>query len=305
MRITLFHIILCGFAAGFTWGQTPGLPPETPASQPPTLEEIRNDAEFMRIFQQMPDVLKRTQEPSVPPKIESIIDWPQQPVVPSQPASSLLTAIVAQQLAQLDGIKSVLLNDLQNAETIGYRAAKLVPNATGGYEVQTDFQSRRYVASDSKIHWAIHGDGFFVLRMLQPAETEEAMPPDIEDIYYTRAGRFELTDDNTLCLKHRGEVYLLQPEQEISSWFGNKERVEDNGVWPIIVRFDNPKTLRRVDGVLFQAEPGGENPQPTEPFTATLRSQEYEASNVDVAETLHLYRALHRMQSAMLEQLSP
>jgi len=230
-----------------------------------------------------------------------------------------LTSIVVQTLAEIDSIKGMLLQDLRNAESPGYRATRIVPNAEGrGYEFQTDFQSRQYVSSRSKLDWAIHGDGFFVLRKLdEPFNKGKSESPDcietlyasysdnIDAIYYTRAGRFELTDDNKLCLKRYGEIYLLQPEQDISLWFGNKEHVEENGLWSIIAYFDHPEQLRRIDGVLFQAESSGEKPKPTDnSSSADLRTQEYEASNVDVAETLQLYRALHRLQSAMLEQLS-
>ena len=317
MKKILFFIVL-GFTVGNSaWGQTLEWQPVPSADESPTIEEIRNDAGFMSLLRQMPNALHLSQEPFIPSTVELMVDHSQKSVVPSQFPSSLLTAIVVQQLAQLDNCKRELLLNLHNAETFGYRAARLEPNEDCGYEVKTDFQSRRYVSSHSKLDWAIHGDGFFVLRKPgEPFNTGEPELPENIDalyssysintdrIYYTRAGRFELTEDNKLCLKHRGEVYLLQPEQDISLWFGNKELVEDNGAWSIIANFDRPERLRRIDGVLFQAEPDGEKPKPNEPFSANLRSQEYEASNVDVAETLHLYRALHRLQSAMLEQLS-
>jgi len=316
MKKTLFFIVLNFCWANFVWGQTQESLSEIPADPPLTIGEIRNDARFMRLIQQMPGSLKLSQEPSNPSNVVGVVDWPE----PSQTPSPLLTSIVVQTLAEIDSFKGMLLQDLRNAETPGYRAMKVMPNAEvfgRGFDYQTDFQSRRYVPSRSKFDWAIHGEGFFVLRKLdEPFNKGRSESPDcietlyasysdnIDAIYYTRAGRFELTDDNKLCLKRYGEIYLLQPEQDISLWFGNKELVEENGLWSIIANFDHPERLPRIDGVLFQAEPDGEKPKPTEPFRANLRSQEYEASNVDVAETLQLYRALHRLQSAMLEQLS-
>ena len=307
MKKALNFIALCFIMAGSTWGQTLESPPEIPADQPPTIEEIRNDAGFMRLIQQMPGGLLLSQESSNPSKVTSVVDWPQQSVVQSQSSQTLLTAFVVQPLMEIDGIKSMLLQNLRNAETPGYRAMRIVPNAEGvgrGYDYQTDFQSRRYVSSRSKSDWAIHGEGFFMLRRLQPSDADESVTRDDDDsLFFTRLGRFELTDDHKLCYKRYGEIYLLQPEIDTSL-------LQDVSLehWPMqLARIDSPEKLWRFDNVLFRANPDEIQPElfdPNQTADATLRPMEYEASNVDVAETLQLYRALHRLQSAMLEQLS-
>jgi len=305
MKEALNFIALSFILTGYAWGQTLELPPEVPACQP-TIEEIRSDLEFMRLFQQMPGGLKLSQEPLSPPTIVGTVDWPQLPVATQESQSSLLVAIIVQPLAEIDGIKGMLLQDLRNAETPGYRGTKIVPIAEGqgrGYDYQTDFQSRRYVPSRSNLDWAIHGEGFFMLRRLQPADADESVARDDDDsLFFTRLGRFELTDDHKLCYKRYGEIYLLQPEIDISL-------LQDVSLdqWPMqLARIDSPEKLWRFDGVLFRANPDEKKPElfaPNRSADTILRQMEYEASNVDVAETLQLYRALHRMQSAMLEEI--
>ena len=304
MRMSLFPVLLCGIMAGFSWGQTQDLPPETPVAKELSAEEMLNDREFVKLLGQMPDRFKLPDELSdSSQKLTGIANWPEINVPPPTPPRLLVT-IVIQQLTQLDNVKRELLHDLRNAETCGYRAVRLMPNETDGYDIQTDFQSRRYVTTRSIFDWAIHGEGFFMLRKLQsPNAGESAIPDENDLLYYSRAGRFELTDDHKLCLKHRGKIYLLEPEIDYSTW-----RVVALDSWPFqLASIDHPEQLRRIDGVLFQMETGANQPELFSPNAlpdTTLRPMEYEASNVDFEETLHTYRALHRLQSAMLEQLS-
>jgi len=302
MKKALNFIALCFITTGFAWGQALELQPTQPADESPTIGEILNDREFVQIIGQMPGGVKLPQEPLIPSKVVGIVDWSE----PSPTPLPLLVDLVVQPLSQIDSIKGMLLQDLRNAETPGYRATKIVSNAggQGGYDYQTDFQSRRYVSSRSKLDWAIHGEGFFVLRRQQPANVDESVIRDDDDsLYLTGLGRFELTDDHKLCYKRYGEIYLLQPEIDTSL-------LQDVSLdqWPLhLARIDNPEKLWRYDSVLFRINPDENNPEffdPNQSTDTTIRPFEYEASNVDVAETLQLYRALHRMQTVMLEQLS-
>ncbi|MCL2622675.1 MAG: hypothetical protein FWD31_03320 [Planctomycetaceae bacterium] len=299
MKKLFFVIVLCSLATGFVVGQTPELLPWEISDDKPDIDVILRDKEFVRLYEQMSGQ-KLSRDALLPTQLSS------QPVaevfnvapmsVPKQDASRQLVDIAMQQLAQLDCRKSLLIQNLRNAETCGYRAVKPSSADAGP---QTDFESRRYVSSPSCFHWAIHGDGFFVLRKLR----EE--PSDADDLFYTRAGRFGPTDDRKLCLKHDGETYLLQPEVEIASAVDER----DVSAWQL-ARFACPERLHRIDGVLFQreAEHDGEEPEwfhPSEASGTTIRIREYEASNVDFNETVQIYRALHRMQSAILETAFP
>ncbi len=322
MKKMIFSIAICFLMSEIALGQTPDLPaltlPQT-SDDAPSMEEMRGNAEFMQIYKMRGGLIPAF-EPALPPQNDNAPGIPPL-VAPSHgpldsSPSPTVSAVAVRQLAQLDRDKRLLLDDLQNAETCGYRAARFV--STADRDVQTAFQSGQYVPSSSWFHWAIHGDGFFVLRKRStPADGDASPnPTDTEPLYYTRAGRFELTDDRKLALKHHGETYLLQPEIEIPPLVGDYDfragqlhitlpggDQKDLGEWQL-ARFDHPGHLCRVDGVLFQAEPIGEKPTmftPTETSGTTVRSREYEASNVDFKETLRDYRTLHQMQSAILE----
>ena len=307
MKKTLVFNIICSMMVGFTWGQSqelPILPPEQPMQVIPQIHEITEDKDFMEIYGQMsrqrfPDTSLLTpsqlpayavgEAPACAPPVAT----------PLQPPSQQLMDFALQQLEQLDRHKNVLLNDLRNAGTCGYHAAKFESVYAG---LQSGFGSRRYVPTSSRFDWAIHGDGFFVLRrQREESVADEAAQPDENDTYFTRAGRFELTDDRKLCLKRNGDTFLLQPELEVDV-FADLDATKCQ-----IVRFTHPERLWRIDGVLFMAEHNGEKPElfsPFKSFGTTIHTQEYEASNVDVAETWQIYRALHKMQSAILDSVA-
>ena len=298
MKKPLFVIGLHTIIMGIACGQTlDGLPPKM-SDDLPEIDEMLNDAEFIQLYEQMSGH-KLTRDTLFPS--QAAMEFPNAPpmFVPPQNPSRLLIDIAVQQLVQLDGHKSVQLQNLHNAETCGYRAAKF---ASEDFDRQTDFESRRYVPSSSRYDWAIHGDGFFVLRkQREPSDADESTQPDESDMYYTRAGRFELTDDDKLCLKHDGETYLLQPEKEYLTFSDLFEPA-----WQL-ARFKHPERLWRIDGVLFRVEADGEMPvmvSSSEASGTTIHTQEYEASNVDFAETWQVYRALHKMQSAILESVA-
>lgn len=323
------------------------------------LDKALNDAGFVRLYEQMTgrtlsrETLSSPGNSALPfnssPGTENSLRFPPeqtpqhsllspdsaQAITPlSQNPLKLHTAIVTQQLGQLEQIKTLLLNDLRHAETCGYHAIELVPRQTGmgdfspqttqeiisRFDVQTAMRARKYVPSHSNFDWAIHGEGFFVLRK-QPKESDATeSPKDDEPLYYTRAGRFELTADRKLALKHGGETYLLQPEIDVPPLFGNEEfrKRQANDTQPSddwhcspeswqLAHFDRPERLQRIDGVLFAAEPDGETPELFHPVAlsgTTVHMQQYEASNVDFTETLAVYRALHHMQSAILNTLA-
>ena len=286
MKKTFVFFVLCVIIVGSVRGQTPELElPTVIAGDTPSIEEMLNTPGFAMIYEQLHGQ-KLSRDTLLPPH-----------AITEVPAAlpQMLPGIAVQQLEQLDNHKSMLLRDLRNAGTCGYRAAKLAADG----EVHTDFQSRRYVPSRSRFDLAIHGDGFFMLHKQGPFPLRNDMDSFYaEIIYFTRAGRFELTDDRKLCLKHHGETYLLQPEIEIPLGADLNEME-----WQL-ARFDRPEQLLRIDGVLFQVHPSGEKPElfhPTALSGTTISTHEYEASNVDVAETFKVYRTLHKMQSAILD----
>ena len=286
MIIVLYAII------SSAWCQSPELPEGF--DQLPEMDEILNDTGFLQVYEQMRGQ-RLTRDTLLPPlsPIEAVTEFS------TQNPPQMLLDIAVQQLAQLDNHKSLLLHDLRHAGTCGYRAVRIATNG----ESQTDFQVGHYVPSKSDFDWAIHGEGFFILHKLgQSSDSHEPTEEETRNMYYTRAGRFDVTEDGKLCLKHDGETYLLQPETVISADFDLNEVS-----WPL-VRFDRPERLQRIDGVLFQEEPG-ERPvleeiglfEPISLSGTTIRSREYETSNVDFEATLQIYRMLHKMQSAILD----
>jgi hypothetical protein len=303
MRKPLIIIILYSVITCSAWCQTPELPEGF--DKLPEIGEILNDAEFVQFYEQRHG--RRLSRDTLLP-LPTVTEVPNQPPqtdakAASQNPSRMLLGIVTQQLAQLDSVKSVLLEDLRNAETCGYRAMGSM-SVYGG--MHTDFQAGQYVSSKSDLDWAIHGDGFFVLRKLgQPIDANESSEDDETNTYYTRAGRFERTDDGKLYLKHQGETFLLQPEIGIT-FLGDF----NDASWQL-AQFDRPERLWRLNGVLFQMAPDGEKPEMTlglfhfnsTEYRTTIRTREYEASNVDVAESLRVYRALLKLQSAILDIL--
>jgi len=301
MKKTSLFIVLCFIVISPTNGQTPEFPPEQPVN-PLTMDEILNDKAFMEIYRQRASSDTSIFQPPLVPDLPSFFVPPVTPSpvsVPPQPPSRQLMDFALQQLEQLDRHKNVLLNDLRNAETCGYHATKF---ESAYASLQSDFRSRRYVPSSSRLDWAIHGDGFFVLRrQREEADADEATHSYDYDTLYTRAGRFELTDDRKLCLKRNGDTFLLQPETEVAI-FADSDTTKCQ-----LARFTHPERLWRIDGVVFMAEHNGEKPEmfsPSEASGTTICTQEYEASNVDVAETLQVYRALHKMQSVVLDSVA-
>ena len=281
--------------------------------QKPDLQEILKDKEFVKLYENMTGQKLPSQ---VPP--EPIVSLFSDNVLPAmvQELTQGQTAFVLEQLNQLDRLKSVILNDLLNAETCGYHGVKLVPQVpnvaddktiTTSFEIQTAVLPRRYVTTERNFDWAIEGDGFFVLRkLLKPSDKARLVPNIVipPPVYYTRAGQFELTDDHKLVLKHGGETYSLLTEVEIEA---SKQTVVVTNLSELrLAHFQFPERLQRVDGVIFAIAPGGEQPVLSAPNVAsgsTVRTRQYEASNVNFAESLALYRTLHRMQTAMLDAL--
>ena len=308
------------------------IPPIFPAdesAQRPDLQEILKDKEFVRLYENMTGQKLPSEvpsEPIVPFSSDNVFPgmplWPNMPTQ-SPPVTAMLqelpqgqTAFVLEQLNQLDRLKSVILNDLRNAETCGYHGVKLVPKIsiaddqsayaqiiTMSYEIQTAVLPRRYVTTERNFDWAIEGDGFFVLRLPPKVSEHTGIKIGDEKIFFTRAGQFELTQDRKLVLKHGGEVYLLQPEIEIpeqSDATINPDKLQ-------LAHFQFPERLQRIDGVIFTIVPGGEKPvlsAPNETSGSVIRTRQYEASNVNFAESLALYRTLHHMQTAMLDALT-
>ena len=286
------------------------------------INEILNDREFVRLYEQMtgqrlsPGTQAGVGTPFVPDSVSEQSPWSidtfqSPPVSASSQGQSVLWAsdsvqslIATQQLKQLEYTKSLILNDLQNVKTCGYRGIKFVSlTSETNLESQTDFQSRQYTASPDNLHWAIHGNGFFVLRKVPKPSDETATGNHfaISALYYTRAGQFELTQERKLAMKRGGETYLLQPETEIP------EQIDATINFVQLAHFQFPERLQRIDGVIFAVAPGGETPvlsTPNEASGGTIRTQQYEAANVDFAKSLSEYKALHRMQSAILDTLA-
>ena len=298
----------------------PPIFPADESAQRPDLQEILKDKEFVKLYenitgQKLPSEIMP--EPIVP-LFSGNAAFPGMPVPSQLPLdAAMLQQVALTQLNQLDRLKSVILNDLRNAETCGYHGVKLMPQEpnvvdgqtiTSSYVVQTAVLPRRYITTDRNFDLAIEGDGFFVLRkLLKPSDRARPVPNIVipPPVYYTRAGQFELADDHKLVLKHGGETYLLLAEAEIKT---PKQIVGTTNLSELrLAHFQFPERLQRVDGVIFAVVPGGEQPvllAPNEASGSTVRTRQYEASNVNFAESLALYRTLHRMQTAMLDALT-
>ena len=288
------------------------------SAQKPDLQEILKDKEFVKLYENMTGQKIPSEVPPDPvvPLSSDNAAFPGMPVPPQLPPdAAMLQQVILAQLSQMDRLKSVILNDLRNAETCGYHGVKLVPQEpnvaddqmiTSSYEVQTAVLPQRYVTTDRNFDWAIEGDGFFVLHKLpKPSDKAVTRSNFIPPRYYTRAGQFELTDDHKLVLKHGGETYSLLTEVEIEA---SKQTVVVTNLSELrLAHFQFPERLQRIDGVIFAIAPGDEQPvllAPNEASGSTVRTRQYEASNVNFAESLALYRTLHRMQTAMLDALT-
>jgi len=282
------------------------------SAQKPDLQEILKDKEFVKLYE---NITGQKLPSEVPP--EPVAPLFSDNALPTmvQELTQGQTAFVLEQLNQLDRLKSVILNDLRNAETCGYHGVKLVPQVpnvadsraiTSSYEVQTAVLPRRYVTTERNFDLAIEGDGFFVLRkLLKPSDKARLVPNIVipPPVYYTRAGQFELTQDRKLVLKHGEEVYLLQSEIEIPE----QSDAAINTDKLLLAHFQFPERLQRVDGVIFAIAPGGEQPvllAPNEDSGSVVHTRQYEASNVNFTESLALYRTLHRIQTAMFDALT-
>ena len=134
-------------------------------------------------------------------------------------------------------------------------------------------------------------------------------------VFYTRCGHFYLTEQRKIALQHAGFSFLLQPEITVplhavsceyrsnGDFLANMPSGSQLKIGELkLARFDLPKKLERLDGVLFRLMSGSGEPARGTP-NETVQSGQLEMSNVDVAETFETYRRLHELQTLLLEKL--
>ena len=203
-----------------------------------------DDPEFRKIFEEM-SVTKNGDKRLFEEKVETNEQTPALPKNPdegdAQKSVPTFDAILSQQLAQMDGKKYLLMQNLVSAKTYGFRKFDVVLSE------ETDFSQGSFVSTSQPLDLAIHGDGFFVVKfqgnqfppptalpsppypplltsspsLLMPhASSLKPSPPSlllknalaVNSVFYTRCGHFYLTRHRKIALQHDGFSFLLQPE---------------------------------------------------------------------------------------------
>jgi len=320
--ILLFHVCLFWQIA-----QAQEFQPDTS----PNIKEMLGNSEFRRIFEEL-SVTKNGNAHLFDEKAGTSESLPAPPKSPddgdAQKPAPTFDAVLTQHLAQMDRAKYLLMQNLVSAETYGFRKIDVIL-----FE-ETNFSQGRFTSTSQPLDLAIHGNGFFVVK----SDDDQLPPPYAHSpssslsflsppflllrnaltknaVFYTRYGRFYLTAQRKIALQHDGFTFPLQPEITVpfhvvsceyrsnGDFFANMPDGSQLKIGELkLARFDSPKKLERLDGVLFRLPPGSGEPV-REPPNETVQSCQLETSNVDVAETVATYRRLHELQTLLLEKL--
>ena len=306
---------------------------------PQDTKKMLNDPEFRRIFEEL-SVTKNGNSPlfgenkehelaTTPPKSQDRED--------TQKSVSTFNVVLAQHLAQIDRTKYLLIQNLDSAGTYGFR--KIAPTHSEETDFSQGTFVSTSQPLDLAIHGngffvvKFRDDRIssHIPHSIPPPFPALPLPSTFQSlpspslfprnalaknaVFYTRCGHFYLTAQRKIAIQHAGFSFLLQPEITVPfhavscEYRSNGDflaRMSDGSPLKIgelkLVRFDLPKNLERLDGVLFRLTPGSSGPEMENP-NETVQSGQLETSNVDVAETLETYRRLHELQTLLLEKL--
>jgi flagellar basal body rod protein FlgG len=186
----------------------------------------------------------------------------------------------------------VMMNNVVNANTPGYRASRLITRRQNNQLISEVLpiinRHGSLVYSGDQLHFGIDGPGFFVLQ--GPAGP-----------LFTRDGRFAI-NDNSQLVTLSGKIPVMGEGGAISIPYGNggtpKITVSDQGLIMqdntivdrlLIVDFKDDSTLRSLNGVFFKQIGNAAGVTPYEPLShPKVRQYYYEGSNVDMAQELVL-----------------
>jgi flagellar basal-body rod protein FlgG len=216
------------------------------------------------------------------------------PLVPEPPETGMDSA-----LAALFAARRIIINNLLNAETIGYRRREVLfsepePGNDGAALLGTrlDHSQGRLVDTANILDVGIEGPGFFVVS-------------DGDQQYFTRCGRFSRGEEGRLVLETSRGALVVQPEiliPEEAPWplvnltaeqaAGFDHEPSETVLQSVrLALFADPGRLESVGDALFVATPASGTPQigaPAELGTTALRPMCLERSNVAVGRERRL-----------------
>ncbi len=238
-------------------------------------------------------------------------------------------------LAAVEQARDVILNNLANANTIGFKRSRVImeplpyqtlqagvsekeaagPGTSMGLgvvlsETPIDASQGTIQKTNQPLDVAIEGTGFFQI------EADG-------DMFYTRSGHLSFNDEGGLCLLSGGKLRplaprILVPADSVSVMIGEDGRVTtlkpaEEGELTVynagrieLARFRNPSALKPVGGHLFAAGKAAGIPitgHPQGPGFGLLRQGSLELSNVSRDEELEQFQTLQN-QWQLLRHLS-
>lgn len=214
------------------------------------------------------------------------------PLVPDPPVSEGDATVAA-----LLAARTIIINNLLNAETTGYRRREVLfaeagpgPGGVAFLGVRVDHSPGKLVPTASRLDVGIDGPGFYVVA-------------DGEQLLFTRCGRFERDDDGRLTLRTTRGGLPLHPEvlvpDPLAAHDAERERPEGppKAVAASIqlAMFADPGGLEPAGDGLYRATPASGAPQIAAPVSGTvLRPMCLERSNVEVRRERRLLRQVEQ-----------
>lgn len=261
--------------------------------------------ELLELRQQFPLRDSQSSPKIAPPPPKSPLEnW--KPLVKRRPKRDALPEPLRTSMKALKRSRDVLLNNLANARTPGFKRSRVVlgsaaGTANGGVTiaaVQRDWSPGKLIKTGRKLDVAIEGEGFFVLMDAN------------RRVYYTRCGNFERDPEGGFLLagsngKYRAQLTIAfsisaQPKCAFPLQASGYYLTEPNDGRPSrrvygpfsllkVVTFRNPDGLQPIGGNLFVANDASGPPEmrmPKDDCDNILKTGVLESSNVDTKREL-------------------
>jgi flagellar basal-body rod protein FlgG len=210
-------------------------------------------------------------------------------------------------LRGLEGAEEIVLDNVRNADTTGYKAVR-VQNAGVEPVTSLDMSQGRMMATGNSLDVGIQGEGFFAV----------AMPEAADGVAYTRNGNFFVNEKSELVLGI-GEGYRLTPAitlpanvTDIVISQGGMVSARNSRTGEVVrcgeielVRFANPAGLKAGHGLLMETAASG-RPMVVEAGKGTagsLMQNFLEGSNVDLSGENVRLRFLQSWRSYVLHAI--
>lgn len=220
-------------------------------------------------------------------------------------ASDASAESLRQSIEALDGAEEIVLYNVRNADTIGFKGSRCLRNGDS-YVVRLDMRKGRLDETDRALDVAIEGDGFFAVKA-----------PN--GLAYTRNGSLSISNRGELALGMNG-ILPLDPPITVPKSAGQLEIDFDGSIFALfpgqsekrsigtlqLVRFANPEDLNRLNETLFLQTEASGPPQPSQPGqngTGKIFQGYLESSNVDLVRERLRLRFIDQWRAAVEQAL--